>query len=51
VLKVAFGREKIAAFGEVIYGRPDFGMGVVFSTMELEDQKLLEDWTVEPAIP
>ena len=44
ILKVSYGREKITAFGKVIYGRLDIGMGIAFTTIEPEDQKLLEDW-------
>jgi hypothetical protein len=39
----AYGRQKITAFGKVIYGRRDIGMGIIFTTVEPEDQKLLED--------
>jgi hypothetical protein len=51
MLKMAYGREKITFFGKVIYGRQDIGMGIVFTTVEPEDQKLLEDWIAELAIP
>jgi len=51
VLKMAHGREKITAFGKVVYGRPDIGMGIGFTTVEPEDQKLLEEWITELAIP
>ena len=37
--------------GKVIYDRQDMGMGIVFTTFEPEDQKLLEDWIAEPSIP
>jgi hypothetical protein len=43
MLKMAYGREKITAFGKVIYGRPDIGMGIVFTTVEPGDPQLLED--------
>jgi hypothetical protein len=51
MLKMAYGRGTITAFGKVIYGRPDIGMGIVFTTVEPGDQKLLEDWITELAIP
>src|SRR5579864_4600193 len=51
MLKVVYGREKMTAFGKVIYGRPDIGMGIVFTTVEPKDQKLLEDWITELAVP
>jgi hypothetical protein len=49
MLMLAYGREKITAFGKVIYGRPDIGMGIVFTIIEPDDQKLLEDWIAELA--
>jgi len=49
-LKVTYGRKGIIAFGKVIYGRRDIGMGIVFTTIEPDDQKLLEDWFAELAI-
>jgi hypothetical protein len=49
-LEVAYGRKGIVAFGKVIYGRRDIGMGIVFTTIEPDDQKLLEDWFAELAI-
>jgi PilZ domain-containing protein len=51
MLKMAYGREKITAFGTMIYGRPAIGLGIVFTTVEPEDQKLLEDWIGGLAIP
>jgi hypothetical protein len=51
MLKATYGREKITAFGKVIYGRRDIGMGIVFTTIEPEDQKLLEDWIAELDMP
>jgi hypothetical protein len=51
MLKMVYGREKITAFCMVILGRPDIGMGIVFTTVEPKDQKLLEDWITELAVP
>jgi len=51
MLKMVYGREKITAFGKVVYGRSDIGMGIVFTTVEEEDQILLEDWIAKLAIP
>ena len=51
MLKIAYRRKRVTAFGKVIYSRPDIGMGIVFTTVEPEDQKLLEDWIAELAIP
>ena len=44
MVKMVHGSKKIAAFGRVVYGRQDIGMGIVFTTIEPEDQRLLEDW-------
>jgi hypothetical protein len=44
MLKVAHGGQEIVAFGKVIYGRRDIGMGIVFTMIEQHDQELLEDW-------
>lgn len=51
VVKMVCGLEKVKAFGKVIYGRQDIGMGIVFTTVEPEDQRLLENWIAELAIP
>ena len=50
-LKVTYGREEITAFGKVIYGRRDIGMGIAFTTVEPEDQRLLETWIAELVSP
>lgn len=50
MLKVAHEREKITAFGRVIYGRLDIGMGIVFTTVEPQDQRLLEAWIAGLAV-
>jgi hypothetical protein len=47
MLKVAYREKQIVAFGKVIYGRQDIGMGIAFPSIEPEDPKLLEDWFVE----
>jgi PilZ domain len=49
MLNVNYGQEKITAFGKVIYARTDIGMGIVFSTIEPKDQRLLEAWIAETA--
>ena len=51
MLKMAYGPEKIIVFGKVIYGRPDIGMGIVFTTVEPEDRKSIEEWIADLAIP
>jgi hypothetical protein len=47
VLKMAYGQEKIAAPGKVVYGRPDIGMGIVFTNIEPKDQIIIEDWIAD----
>ncbi len=44
MLKVTYAGQEIVVFGKVIYGRPDIGMGIVFTTIEPHDRELLEDW-------
>jgi hypothetical protein len=44
MLKVAYGVKQIEAFGRVIYGRPDIGMGIVFTAIEPKSKQILEDW-------
>jgi hypothetical protein len=51
MLKMAYGQEKMAVAGKMIYGRPDIGVRIVLTTVETEDQRLLEDWIAELAIP
>jgi PilZ domain len=51
MLKVTYRQEKVTLFGKVIYGRRDIGMGIVFTTAAPEDQKLLEAWLADLAVP
>ncbi len=51
MLKLAYGQGEVTTHGKVIYARPDIGMGIVFSTIEAKDQKLLETWMAELASP
>jgi hypothetical protein len=44
MLKVTYKDRQIIAFGKVMYGRRDIGMGIVFTAMEPKSQKILEDW-------
>ena len=46
-LKLAYGGTEIVAFGRVIYARPDIGMGVAFTFIGPDDQKLLEAWLAD----
>src|ERR1700730_3967229 len=43
MLKMVYGDKQIVAFGKVMYGRPDIGMGIAFTNIAPEDQKRLED--------
>src|SRR6202171_6878083 len=51
MLNVTHGTEKIAALGKVIYDRHDIGMGIAFTSIEPENQKLIEDWFAELDTP
>ena len=42
-LKIVYGNKKIVAFGQVMYGRADIGMGIAYTNIAPKDQELLED--------
>jgi hypothetical protein len=42
MLKITQGAEKMTAFGKMIYGRTDIGVGIVFTTLEPEGQNFLK---------
>jgi PilZ domain len=44
MLKVTYKDEQMIAFGKVMYGRRDIGMGIAFTAIEPKSQKILEDW-------
>jgi hypothetical protein len=44
MLKVTYKDRQIIAFGKVMYGRRDIGMGIAFTAIEPKSQKILEDW-------
>ena len=48
-LNLTYAREKITVSGRVIYGSADLGMGVAFTAIEPEDQRVLERWISEQA--
>ena len=50
-LNLTYAREKITVSGRVIYGSPNLGMGIAFTAIEPEDQRVLERWISEPASP
>ena len=43
MLKVVYGVKQMTAFGKVMYGRQDIGMGIAFTAIGAKDQKLLEE--------
>ena len=47
ILKLVYRERQIVAFGKVIYGRQDIGMGIAFTRTEPEDPTLLQDWLAE----
>lgn len=48
-LRIADNDSDFVAFGRVAYVQPDLGMGVVFSSVEPEAQRILERWVAELA--
>lgn len=49
-LTMVYGPDTITALGNVIYGRPDIGMGIVFTTVEPRGQRIIEDWIAKLAV-
>jgi len=46
-IKLSHGGADMAALARVVYARPDFGMGVAFTSIEPEDERILEGWIAE----
>jgi len=46
-IKLSHGRADVAALARVAYARPELGMGVVFTTVEPEDERILQGWIAE----
>ena len=44
LLKVSYGGKEIVAFGKVMFGGLNVGMGIAFTAIAPGDQELLEDW-------
>ena len=44
MLKVTYEDKQFVAFGKVMYGRRDIGMGIAFTAIEPKSQKILDDW-------
>jgi CDGSH-type Zn-finger protein len=46
-IKLSHGGADVAALAKVAYARPDLGMGVVFTSVEPEDERILGAWIAE----
>lgn len=46
-LKISYGRESFAAFGEVVHARRNTGIGIQFTKIEPRDQIVLDRWLGE----
>ncbi len=46
-IKLFHGGGYIPALGTVIYGRQELGMGIMFTSLEPEDQRILAGWIAE----
>ncbi len=46
-IKLSHGGADVAALARVAYARPELGMGVVFTTVEPEDDRILQGWIAE----
>ena len=45
-IKLSYGGADVAALARVVYARPDLGMGVVFTSVEPEAERILGGWIV-----
>jgi hypothetical protein len=43
-IKIAYAGSNFEAFGLVVYGRPDLGMGIVFTNVRRKGERILEEW-------
>ena len=46
-IKLFHGGGYIPTLGTVIYGRVELGMGIMFTSVEPEDQRILAGWIAE----
>jgi hypothetical protein len=46
-IKISHRGEHFEALGKVVYARPNAGMGIVFTRIELNDQVVLDKWIAE----
>jgi hypothetical protein len=49
ILRITLFHEgaRVAAFGRVVYARPDLGLGIVFTRVEPEGARILDGWIAE----
>ena len=49
ILRIVLSHEgaSVTAFGRVVYARPDLGLGIVFTRVEPEGERILDDWIAE----
>jgi PilZ domain len=45
-IKVIHEGGEMVALGRVVYARPDIGMGIAFTSVAPEDERILEEWIV-----
>ena len=46
-IKLSHGGADVAALARVAYARPELGMGVVFTTVDPKDERILAGWIAE----
>ena len=46
-IKLSHGGADVVALATVAYARPNMGMGVVFTSIEPEDERILKGWIAE----
>ena len=46
-IKLSHGGAHVVALGRVIYASPELGMGLAFTSVEQEVQRILEEWIAE----
>lgn len=46
-IKLSHQGAEVSAFARVVYATPALGMGVAFTAVEREDQRILENWIAE----
>ena len=46
-IRIAYRSANFEALGSVAYVRPNGGMGIVFTKIDLNDQLVLEEWIAE----